>query len=876
MRKRLLLIAAIVVALPVAALLVLALTLPSEAVARRVADRAEAMLGREVTIADVGVSLIPFGISLDGITVAGLTPADEPVVSIGELLLRPRLVPLFKRQLIVDQLHLIEPRIDIAVDTAGVSNLPTIEPDSSREPASGAVAFDVRDIRIERGVVALNDARTGRAARVDGIDQTLSLAGDLADGRLRSIALEGALAIDSIALRLPGDDDWTARGLRLAVDHRARLLADSGTLHLDSLRVTLQEVALRGAGTVRGLTASDSVRWLDLRFDAEPFDVAHLIESLPARLTSRLRDEQAQLGGTASVAATVVGPLGVDTFPAVQGTLSLRDAAAARSGQQLLTGLTGEVFFSNDSVTSSGLRGTALGEPLALSFALTQPADPIVRFDLDGAVVLETLSEAGLLPDSMPAVRGRVHADVAGTLQRSSVAGSRIAGTVTLQRFATTTKKGQAVAIEAGTMTLAGDSVRLAPARVLFAGQALDVGATVTDWMPRAFGDSTALPDVRFDVRGRRFDVQAALGPAPEPTFSQLVFARLANSQIDGRPAEAIATERGAAPPELPALEARGTIRIDTVISAGVAYTDVQARLALRPDQLMVEQATFGMMGGTGDVSAVLTPQADRSGMHTLVQADMTGLASDQFLPRFTSFSERANGKLDLTGVVELMLDGNLLPDRETVQGRGVMTLRDARLAGWPVLRQLGERLGTGAFDTLRLREFTGGFDVAGPMIRFDDALIASEAGNARVAGSFTFAGEVDFGVEARLPAHIASRAGSMLAGAVAAAAGPSDEIPVGVRIAGMWRRPNVTPDLSQARANVVSAARDAAAREAEQLAEQGARALADRLGIGGPDSAGADSTAARIPSIDSLGTAVEAARDSVENRVRDRLRNIF
>ena len=875
MRKRLLIVAAILVALPILALLVATFALPSEAVARLVAAKAEARLGREVTIGDVGVSRWPLGFSLENVTVAGRTPADGPVVEIGHFMLRPKLIPLFRGQVVVDQLRLVDPHLDIVVDSAGVSNLPTIEPDSGAQPSDASIAFDIRDIRIERGIISLNDARTGRAARLDGLNQSLRLAGEVASGQLRTIALGGALAIDSIAVRLPGDDDWTARGLRLAVDHQARLQADSGTLHLDSLRVQLQEVVMRGAGTVRGLSANDSVRTLDLRFDAEPFDVAQLIASLPERFTGALRDEDANLGGTAAITATVVGPMGVDTFPAIQGTLSLRDAAATRRGQQLAAGLTGDVFFSNDSVSSTGLRGSALGEPLALSFALTQPADPIVRFDLDGAARLETLSEAGLMPDSMAAISGRVHADVAGTLQPSSVDASRIAGTVTLQQIATTTKKGQPVVIEAGTLTLGRDSIRMAPARVLFARQPLDVGATVTDWMPRAFGDSTHMPDVRFDVRGRRFDVQAALGPAPTPTFSQLIFARLANSQIDGRPAEAIATERGAAPPKLPPVEARGTIRIDTVVSAGVTYTDVEARIVSKPDQLMVEQATFGMMGGRGDVSAVLTPQADSSGMHTLVQADMTGLNSDQFLTRFTSFRERANGTLDLTGVVELILDGNMLPDRETVQGRGVMTMRDARLVGWPILRTLGERLGTSAFDTLNLREFTGGFDVAGPMIRFDDALIASPAGNARVAGSFTFAGEMDLGVEARLPASMASRAGSALAGAIAAAAGPSDEIPVGIRVTGMWRRPNIAPDLSQARANVVAAAREAATEEASRLAEQGARAIADRLGIGGADSAG-DSTATRIPSIDSVGTAVEAARDSVENRVRDRLRSLF
>ena len=90
------------------------------------------------------------------------------------------------------------------------------------------------------------------------------------------------------------------------------------------------------------------------------------------------------------------------------------------------------------------------------------------------------------------------------------------------------------------------------------------------------------------------------------------------------------------------------------------------------------------------------------------------------------------------------------------------------------------------------------------------------------------------------------------------------------------WRSPDVTPNLSQARANVVGAARTAAAREAERLAEEGARSLADRLGVG-PDST-ADSTAAgpRLPSADSIGAAVDSARDAVERRARDRLRSLF
>ena len=880
-RRRIVLIAiAALLALPVAGFLVAAIALPSEAVAGRVAGSAEARLGREVRIGDVGVSLFPLGVSLERLAVAGRTPDAPPVVSVESFLLKPRLLPLLRGRMVVDELRLVGARLAVTVDSAGVSNLPDLAPDSAAQPPSGSLAFDVRSIRIERGSISLDDARADRAARVDGIDQTLRVSGDVLAGRLRAIVVAGSITVDSVALRMPGDDDWTTHGVRVALDHDARLLADSGVLHVDSLRVQVQEIVLHGGGTVRGLTATDSVRYLDLRLAAEPFDVARLIESLPARFTEPLRAEDATLSGTAALAATVSGPLSVDTFPDIRGTLSLRDASATRAGHSLLAGLSGDIAFSNDSIGTAGLTGAALGEPLRLSFLLRDPGDPTVSFDVDAAAGLETLRAAGFLADTAPPMRGRVHAVARGVVRPSNADSSRIDGVLTVERFATTTRKGQAVALDAATLAFGGDSIRLAPARLAVAGQEMTVAATITDWMARAFGDSTHLPVVAFEARGGRFDLEPVLGPAPTPTFSQLVFARLANAPIEGRPPEAIATERGAAPPRLPAVRATGAIAFDTLLSAGVAYTDVAARVRSTPEQLVVEQATFGMMGGRGDVAAVLTPRgaardSTAAAMHVLVQAEMRDLASDQFLTRFTSFRERANGRLDLSGVVELLLDRHMLPERETVQGRGVMTLREGRLVAWPVLRTLGERLGTGAFDTVRLREFAGGFDVAGPMVRFDDAVLASASGNARVAGSFTFDGRLDFGVEARLPASLAARAGSTLAAALSQAADTTGEVPVGLRIGGVWRRPEVTPDLSRARANVVNAAREAATREAERLAEEGARAIADRLGLGAADSAG-DTSAARLPSLDSIGDAVESARDSVENRVRNRIRDLF
>jgi len=891
MRKSIVLAAVGLLLVPVLLLAVAAAFLPSERVAALAASRAEAALGREVAIGDVGLSLFPLAASLERVALAGPTAADSPVATVERLLLRPRLLPLLRGQVVVDELRLDRPRVHVAVDSAGASNLPVLERDASSSEPGGSIVFDVQEVRLVGADLRLDDARTGRAVRVDGLDQTLRLAGGVSGGRLAGVLLRGGLTIDSLAVRLPGDDGWTVRGLRLAVDHNATLHADSGRVRVDSLRLALNDVVLRGAGTATGLLAatgdSAAVPMLDLRLDAEPFDIARLIASLPARYTAPLREGEATLGGTAALSATVRGPFGVDAFPAVAGRLVLSDVSASRAGSELLDGLTGTVDFTRDSASTSSLTGSLLGEPMRLSFRAHDAVDPVIGFAFDGTVDLERARLAGLLPDSLPPLGGRVAPRVRGTIRRSTPAASRIEGTVALEGFTAENTNGRRVEVPAASLVLDGDSAVLPATRLLLARQPVTLAAAVRGWLPVALGDSSGLPRARVDARARRLDLAPLLGPAPEPTFSQLVFARLAGATVQGRSAASIAEERGAAPPSLPRALIRATVRVDTLLNAGVAYTDVDATVDSRPDRLLVERATFGMMGGRGDVAAVLTPTggaastggAAPTGMHVLVTATMEDLASDAFLPRFTSFRDRLGGRLDLNGAVEMMLDGRMLPDPQTLKGRGVTQLRDGRLVNLPVLRTLGRQLGVAAFDTLQLREFAGGFDVTGSMVRFDDAMIETASGSGRVAGSFSFDGKVDLGAEAGLPARLAARGGPALAGAAAAVADTDGTVPVALRIGGSWQRPDVALDLSAARANVVNAAREAGRREAERLADQGARALADRLGIGARDSTSGDTAAATapaLPSVDSLGSAVDSARRTLENRARDRLRSLF
>lgn len=886
MLKRIALILAAVVAVPLFMLVVAAALIPSEQVAALAASRAEAMLGRSVEMRDVELSILPRPVvGLIGVRVAGSGPDDEPLAALESVRLRPRILPLFRRQVVVDELGLAGLRLAVAYDTRGASNLPELSEDSASAPGGGSIRFDVRRLWLEDARLSLTDARDGRVVVLDGYDQTLSLAGAVSRGRLDAVALEGSVQVDSVAARMAGDSGWTVRNLRMGLTHDARYFSDAGRLELDSVRLTVQQVTLAGAGTVTGI-GQDSAPVLDLRLAAESFDIAELLRSLPGGLLPAGDEDAPELAGTAAVTAVVRGAVGLESLPRIVGEMRFRDVSAARDGAPIVRDLAGTLAFDNDSVSSDGVTGRLLGEPLRIAFSARDPVDPVVRFDVDAGVVVERARRAGLLPEDAPAVGGRFGLVAAGTLTPSRPAESTLRGTLAVRDFSMTPESATvALRVPAADLALTTDSVRAEGVSAFLGQQRIAIDFAVGGWLPAALGDTTGVPGARADLRARRLDLEPLLGPAHEPAYSQLLFARMSGGPIDGRDPAELAAERGTQPLRLPRLNARVRLRVDTLTNAGVRYTDLDARLLLSPDRLEVERATFGIMGGAADVAAVLTPirhpgDSPSSGTHVSARGTVQGVAAAPFLTRFTTFRDRMTGTLDLEGATELVLDARMLPERDAVRGTGGMTLRDGQLVAWPILGALGQRLGAAAFDTLRLRELVGGIEIAGPMVRLGEAGIAAGGLDARLAGSFTFAGQLDLAADARIPASVAARAGVPgLQQAASAAAGEQGDVPVGVRIGGTWRSPDVALDLSAARRNLVERAQEEGRRQADRLAEQGAAALADRLGLQG-DTTGADTVskvdALRQAATDSATAAVDSARRTIESNVRDRLKGLF
>jgi len=865
--------------------------IPTDRIAQLASDQASAALGREVRVDDVALKLFPRpAVSLTGIEIAGRTQSDTPVATVGRVLLQPRLLPLLRRQVVVDAIVLDEPRVLVEFDAEGIANLPVFaqagdstggEPQatSSEAGAGGAIAFLVRRIGINGAHLTYHDARTGTRVVVEGLDQRLSLAGDLAGGALRRIALDGELDIPALSVAAPAHLAVPLDSLRLRVVHKAALDLEGDSLTLDRLAVTVQGLELEGAGTVHALSAPEA-RTISVRLGAGPADIGALLRSLPRELLA-LRGADGEpialpeLGGVLQVDVGVAGRLGGDSIPAIDGLVALNNFSLAYGElAEVVSGLDGRIVFSLDSLVSDGIKGRLLGEPLALSFAVRDLAAPRVQASLQAALDLARAKAKKLLPDSVEAA-GKVALDLKADVPVPAPVEGRVDGVVELEGVRLRAPGLQvAASIPAGKIVLAAERVETKGFTVKLGESDLALDLAVSNWLPFALGDTAALPKVSFESRSRLLDLDAILGPADTLGYGALLFARLAERDLGGRPVEEVAREAGLGLPTLPPMELKGTVRAGEIRRDGLNLRDVVVGLRANGERLELTEARFQMMGGGIQIAAQIGMPLARGGAEeapaypVAFSFQVQDVGAAPFFDTFTPFREHLSGTLLLVGTGSAVLDEQLLPLRESVRASGTAAVSDGQLVNWPALQRLGQELSAVGFDTLTFKDWVGKFSISGPRIMLHQTAIAAGELGIDAAGSLGFNGDLDFGATVHLSRELVSRIRSDLANRLTAAAAAGDgRVPIGVKVTGPALSPKLELDFSAAAANLAAQAKREAEEKARAAAEEAARKAAEKI------LPGADSLAKRIlPDSLPLPAAADSARAKVEQAAKKKL----
>lgn len=774
---------------------VVAWLMPADLIARIGTERAEAALGMDVSIADLGIDIWPIpAVALDSVRIGS---AASPLATVARVRLHPRILPLFSGRVIVDEIVFERPRIIIRIDSTGSDNLPMPAASDAIKAAEAvanarrgaevadsvttnagnaanapppdepdrAVAFTVREFRIDNGRVDYRNIQNGSALQLGGLDQRLRMRGEFQGARLANIHLAGTLGVASFTVK-PAGDSMVTGGLPLEVNHDVTLDLASDRLSLNRLRIGVAGVLLEGEGEVEAVSHS-SARAVTLAMQTDTFDISDLLVSLPrAWLGPPANGEDSGAGslappevdGRAFVRLDLEGPATPDSIPRLAGTVRLVDVSTRVSGDEILTGLNGRIGFSMHTVATTGLEGRLLGDPFRLTFTAVNLSGP-------------------------------------------------------------------------------------------------------------------GVPTVQFQARAGALDLDRVLAPS-RPGYPSLLFARLGKRRVDGRTADELAESAGLALPELPDIRARGTLAADRILRNGLAYDAVAARIVLTPDSVTVPRARFGFMGGSIELAARFRP--DPEGGELAVDYTLTDVGAEPFFSRLTPLRQHLGGMLRLAGRLRTRLDPHALPVRESVRASGSAALRDGRLIQWPLLKAIGSRLALARFDTLNFQDWTGTFSIDGPRVTMRETDLSASEITAVVGGWFDFSGELDLDATVRLPGSMAARAAEPIRRVAAAASGRNGTIPVGLDLTGTLDKPGVALDLSDAQGAIIRAAREAAEREAGQLADRALDEIRARTGLDSSrvslDSlpAAVDSLLPDSAGLDSIAGAVTDAVDSIAGGLGD------
>ncbi len=752
-----------------------------------VAARASAALGREVVIDEARLSLRGgLGVRLQGVRL-GNPPGfgGAPLATVAAVDLRLRLPPLLRGRVEADRLVVSGPKLRLQRRADGTDNFTFAPPASGNGDGKGgaggappAIALD--RISIVDGQLTFDDQAAGTGARLAGLRLEASLATDAAG---RSVA-RGDLTVDSLRVAGPAPLPVLPVALQfdLAYDRAAALL-------------TLAESALT-AGPLRFKLAGDFARRDGAvvahgRLVSDRITAADLLGLLPA-------DRRAALAAYSLAGDVVVeadASLETGRAPAYTATAGLTDLVM--SGGELpgeLRVASARADLRPDSLHVALTRASFGGRPLQGDFTVTRFAEPQLRGTLSGEIDLAYL-QPFLPPERRAAITGNLAVRV--ELDGSTKQPERLlrGGEVVVSRMTyRDAMLGEPLTSLDAKLALAPDAVTISSCVARFGRSDVTLTGRVTDPFAALAADAARRPVLTFAARSRRFDVDRVF-PAASPAWVKR-----------GAPAPA---PRDSLTARLPDLRGTGTLRADSLLYGGVAFTGVTGNARLIDRRLEVADVAADVYTGkvTGNTTVDLN-DLNRPAFGGRFAA--TRIEADDFLSRFTPLKGLLFGKFDLSGTYgaagrdgatvrnTLTLDAGARMDEGRVATRGPVHA---------ALSAVATKAGGSFAENQALRTLAAHIVVRDGRVGLDTlATKLGDLGELVFAGGYAFTGELDaagglllsddFSRKLRNPGGVVGKVTGLLGGGGNTA---TERLVVPLRVGGTLVQPSVQLDVAAA-----------------------------------------------------------------------------
>ncbi|HSM09937.1 MAG TPA: AsmA-like C-terminal region-containing protein [Gemmatimonadota bacterium] len=844
----------VLVLLPVAGMVAAKAMFPPERLREIAEPQLERRIARDVELGDVSLKVFPtIAIRLTDVRI-GNPPegfSDQPAVRMDALDLRLELLPLlFRRQFRLSQVRLVAPLVRYEVAADGSNNLTgLLASDSAAAPepadASAGSNFDIEDLVVVEGALAYVNSESRRAGRAGFAGRLDVLPPEREGGPLAS---SGGFRLFDALMIADGRD--TTRLPAVEVSYRAVFEGDGARVAVPELTVRTAGLQLEGEAASRAEGESRTVR---LELSSNEFEIADLLAELPEPLVADTLD----LDGRASFDLRYAGELGGDPGPALSGSGTYSNASLATPGRGRVADAVGGTFsFTTESVQAPDASGRLFGRPFEARVRVDGLTDPSPRVDghLSGEFGLAQLNDFREGEPLEIEGSASVAVDFAGPA--NAVDRWNLTGPVRLSNVVWTSESlAQPAEIASATVQFTGAGVRGDAIPVRVGGSDLAVTFSSGQLVRHFLTDESErgqAPLIEFTARSGRLAAEDFRRGPTELGYSDLLKARLAGRDIDGRAPEAIARERYHRP-ELSEYRASGTVSIAEWVNPPTNASDVSFRVDLANGLVEATQIGGTVYGGrlSGGASIDLAAEAPYEVVYEL---QLQGAGAGSLLERWTRLGRALSGTLDFDISGAASLDEAFLPIPAGLTAAGRTSFVEGRFEELGLVRALRSHLNLGEENLRGFRDLGGPFEIRDGQFLVRNWTFAAGDIQGAVSGAAGLAGLLDLDLAFLLPPEMLrntpiASANSTIEGLLAQIGGedgaPADEsvapVPLRLTIGGTMQSPALSVDTealtSSLRGRITETGRGRVEREVGDRLEDAAGGLLDRFRPGRRDT---------------------------------------
>ena len=753
---------------------------PTEKIRARVELEVSSALAMPVTIADVGLSF--FGIpslKVSGITIGDESNIEEPQLSMKSARVRVNLLKLFRREIEITLIELIEPVVTVVIlEEENQEISPDMESDAAEVSGPPNIPFplSLKMLRVKNASLLMDD-RTGDGMKITVSDIDVRMGFSLSRD-LTELISDASITVGDISL--DGNEAQPIDGVTLTFDFSFNGDIREGAFSLLDGELRVNDIPL---SVTAGVT-----NWSQLSFalSSGSLDVGDLIAAAP----DSLLPERDKLKAEGSVSFHVEGTLDSAALipePKFTGALDAKISTLSFEGlPKSVEDITAKLSFTEREIGITELSANIGASSVQVTGrAVDYQSSPWVAVKAVGDINLIDIGEAVPLPEGMT-FAGRIAFDTEVQGKPEELATFKAEGGIKL--YAVTATVPESLRNPAkidGSITVLPEALRVDDISITSGKSDFAFKGRLTNYMALAgFGEGKS----RFNgiLSSRNIDISNLL-VMPEEEESE--------SAEPTKPWDL--EESIKVLPIPPNMTGELKINLNTVRYGRLKSDSVKGRLVFGEGVAGLKDLRIAAYAGTltGATSLDFTDfeNITYGGAFKLNALESAGFLAD-FLNGDEIFRGKLSSSLNFSGAG---LDSISMLDN--LKASGNMAFLNGQVVNLGLMKKLGDYLKFLDFETLDFESITNSFKVEDRKFITPDMAIVTQYGDIRMDGFTSFDTALDYDITLDLNRKTSAKALKVLSSLTKYIEAKPERLELKVRTTGSLLSPKFSLDSSAA-----------------------------------------------------------------------------